>query len=74
MGLFDKLLKTEERVVKQPNAPVSADDILHIIEWGDFSSTAGVTVNADNALSASAIAGFAGVKRHPDIWWCRGAQ
>ena len=40
---------------------MSADDFLHIMGWGDFSSAAGVTVNVDNALGVPVVAGCAGV-------------
>ena len=55
MGMFDRFIKTEERALENPNAPVSADDFLHIMGWGDFSSAAGVTVNVDNALGVPAV-------------------
>ena len=32
-----------------------ADDLLHFMGWGDFSSAAGVTVNVDYELGVSAI-------------------
>ncbi len=53
--MFDRFIKTEERTLENPNAPVSADDFLHIMGWGDFSSAAGVTVNVDNALGVPAV-------------------
>ena len=55
MGMFDRFIKTEERELENPNAPVSADDFLHIMGWGDFSSAVGVTVNVDNALGVPAV-------------------
>ena len=55
MGMFDRFIKTEERELENPDAPVSADDFLHIMGWGDFSSTVGVTVNVDNALGVPAV-------------------
>ena len=55
MGMFDRFIKTEERALENTNAPVSADDFLHIMGWGDFSSAAGVTVNVDNALGVPAV-------------------
>ena len=55
MGIFDRLIKTEERTLENPNAPVSADDFLNIMGWGDFSSDAGVTVNVDNAPVVPAV-------------------
>ena len=30
MGIFDRAIKTKERTLENPNAPVSADDFLHI--------------------------------------------
>jgi hypothetical protein len=50
MGLFDNFKKAEVRSLENPNAPVSAENFLHIMGWGDFQSSAGVTVNIDNAL------------------------
>ena len=35
MGMFDRFLKTEERALENPNAPVSANDFLHIMGWDD---------------------------------------
>ena len=55
MGIIDKFIKTEERMLENLNAFVSADDFLHIVGWGDFSSAAGVTVNVDYDLGVSAI-------------------
>ena len=50
MGIFDRLIKTEERTLENPDAPVSADDVLHIMGWGDFSSDDGFIVNVDNTI------------------------
>ena len=55
MGLFDNFKKAEVRSLENPNAPVSAENFLHIMGWGDFQSTAGVTVNIDNALGVPAV-------------------
>ena len=55
MAFFDRFRKREERNLENPNAPVSADDFLHLMGWGDFSSSAGVTVNIDNALGVPSI-------------------
>ena len=55
MGMFDRLINPEKRSFENPNAPVSANDFLHIMGWGDFSSAAGVTVNTDNALGVPAV-------------------
>ena len=64
MGIFDRLIKTEERTLENPNAPVSADDFLHIMGWGDFSSDAGVTVNVDNAPVVPAVWSWSPTKRN----------
>jgi hypothetical protein len=50
MGLFDSFKKAEVRSLENPNASVSAENFLHIMGWCDFQSSAGVTVNIDNAL------------------------
>ena len=55
MGMFDRFIKTEERTLENLNAPVSADDFLHIMGWGDFSSSAAVTVHVDNAIGVPAV-------------------
>ena len=55
MGMFDRFIKTEQRSLENPKAPVSAENFLHIMGWGDFQSTAGVTVNIDNALGVPAV-------------------
>jgi len=41
MGLFDNFKKAEVRSLENPNAPVSAENFLHIVGWGDFQSSAG---------------------------------
>ena len=41
MGLFDNFKKAEVRSLENPNAPVSAENFLHILRWGDFQSSAG---------------------------------
>ena len=41
MGLFDNIKKAEARSLENPNAPVSAENFLHIMGWGDFQSSAG---------------------------------
>ena len=41
MGLFDNFKKAEVRSLENPNAPVSAENFLHIMGWGDFQSSAG---------------------------------
>ena len=53
MGLFDNFKKTDVRSVETPSAPVSADDLLHIMEWGDFLSDGAVMDNVDNAIGKS---------------------
>ena len=50
MGLFDNLKKPTLGHSQTPNAPVSADDFLHITGWGDFSSDVGFIANVDNAI------------------------
>ncbi len=49
--MFDRYLKTEELMLKSPNAPVSADDFLHIMDGDRWLSAAGVTVNVDIAAN-----------------------
>ena len=41
MGMFDNFKKAEVRSLKNPNAPVCAENFLHIMGWGDFQSSAG---------------------------------
>ena len=55
MGIFDRFRKTEERTLENSNAPVSADDFLHIMGWGYFASVPGVKVNLDNAMGVPAV-------------------
>jgi len=55
MGLFDNFKKAEVRSLENPNTPVSAENFLHIMGWGDFQSSAGVTGNIDNALGVPAV-------------------
>jgi len=55
MGLFDRFRKVENRNLENPNAPVSADDFLQVMGWGDFAADAGVTVNTDSALGVPAV-------------------
>ena len=42
MGMFDKFLKTEGRALENPNFPVSADNFLNLMVWGDYNSSSGV--------------------------------
>ena len=44
MSMFDRLIKTEQRSLENPNFPVSADNFLHLMGWGDFNSSSGVVV------------------------------
>ena len=39
MGMFDRFIKTEERAMGNSNAPMSADDFLHIMGWGEAVDT-----------------------------------
>ena len=55
MGMFDKFLKPEQRSLENPNIPVSADNFLHLMGWGDFNSSSGVVVNVENALGVPAV-------------------
>ena len=55
MGMFDRFIKTNKRSLENPSAPVSADDFLHVMGWGDFSSAAGISVNPDTALGVPAV-------------------
>ena len=55
MGLFDNFKKAEVRSLENPTVPVSADNFLHLMGWGDFHSTSGVTVNIDTALGVPAV-------------------
>ena len=41
MGLFDNFKKAEVRSLEKPTVPVSAENFLHIMGWGDFQSSAG---------------------------------
>ena len=47
--------KAEQRSLENVSAPLSADDFLHIMGWGNYSSAAGITVNTDNALGVPAV-------------------
>ena len=55
MGLFDNFKKVDVRSLENPNIPVSADNFLHLMGWGDFNSSSGVVVNVENALGVPAI-------------------
>ena len=55
MGLFDRFRKPEARNLENPSAPVSAEDFLQIMGWGDLTSASGVTVNTDTALGVPAV-------------------
>ena len=37
MEMFDRFIKTEDLALDNPNAPVSADDFLHIMGYADLS-------------------------------------
>lgn len=54
MGVFD-IFKKEDRNLENPNAPVSAQDFLHIMGWNHSTSSAGVTVNIETALGVPAV-------------------
>lgn len=55
MGLFDFLRKPDNRNLENPNAPVSAEDFLQVMGWGEMTAAAGVTVNIDTALGVPAV-------------------
>ena len=55
MSMFDRLFKTEQLSLENPNTPLSADNFLHLLGWGEFNSSSGVVVNVENALGVSAI-------------------
>ena len=55
MALFDFLRKPENRNLENPNAPVSAEDFLQVMGWGEMTASAGVTVNVDTALGVPAV-------------------
>jgi len=55
MALFDRFRKAETRNLENPNAPVSAEDFLQVMGWGELTATAGVTVNTDTALGVPAV-------------------
>ena len=55
MGVFDRFTKAEKRSLENPNIPVSADNFLHILGYGDTTAASGVTVNVETALGVPAI-------------------
>lgn len=55
MALFDRFRKAEKRNLENPTAPVSANDFLQIMGWGDLYASSGVTVNVDTALGVPAV-------------------
>lgn len=55
MGIFDSFRKTEARSLENPNVPVSSENFLHMMGWGEMSSQAGITVTVDNALGVPSI-------------------
>ena len=50
MALFDRFKKNENRNLENPSAPVSSQDFLQIMGWGDLNASSGVVVNTDTAL------------------------
>ena len=55
MALFDRFRRAEKRNLENPTAPVSANDFLQIMGWGDLYASSGVTVNVDTALGVPAV-------------------
>ena len=50
MGLIDRFIKTEKRSLENPNIPVSANNFLYILGYGDTTAASSVTVNVETAL------------------------
>ena len=50
MGLFDNFKKAEVRSLENPTVPVSAENFLHIMGWGDFQSSAGDDLMIQGAI------------------------
>ena len=42
MGLFDNFKSKEARSLENPNVPVSAENFLNLMGWGDFTAQAGI--------------------------------
>lgn len=55
MSIFDRFRKPENRNLENPTAPVSANDFLQVMGWGDLFASSGVTVNVDTALGVPAV-------------------
>lgn len=56
MGLLDRFRKVEARgSVEDPRVPVSQSDFMRVMGWGELISSAGITVNVDNALGVPAL-------------------
>jgi hypothetical protein len=47
MGIFDSFKKKEARSLENPTVPVSSENFLHLMGWGDHTSQ--VLVNVPNA-------------------------
>lgn len=55
MAIFDFFRRQEARNLENPTAPVSAQNFLQIMGWGDLEASSGVVVNVDTALGVPAI-------------------
>lgn len=56
MGVFDRFVKPEHRSsLEDPSAPVSAENFLHLMGWGDYASSTGVVVNTETAMGVPAV-------------------
>ena len=55
MALFDRFKKNENRNLENPSAPVSSQDFLQIMGWGDLNASSGVVVNTDTALGVPSV-------------------
>ena len=56
MGVFDRFVKPEQRSsLEDPSAPVSAENFLRLMGWGDYASSTGVVVNTETAMGVPAV-------------------
>jgi len=56
MGVLDLFRRSETRgSIENPSVPISSSDFLRVMGWGDFVSSAGVTVNINTALGVPAV-------------------
>ena len=55
MGVIDRFFESEQRSLENPNIPVSADNFLQILGYGDTTAASVVTVNVETALGVPAM-------------------